>query len=67
MIMKNIWFIITGFFLSFFSTVFGDKPNILFIISDDQAPDTIAALGNKNNHTPNLDRLVQAGTSFTHC
>ena len=65
--MKNIWFIITGFFLSFFSTVLGDKPNILFIISDDQAPDTIAALGNKNIHTPNLDRLVQAGTSFTHC
>ena len=65
--MKKISFIATGFFLSFFSTAFGDKPNILFIISDDQAPDTIAALGNKNIHTPNLDRLVEAGTSFTHC
>ena len=42
-------------------------PNILFIISDDQAPDTIAALGNTEIHTPNLDRLVKGGTSFTHC
>ena len=42
-------------------------PNILFIISDDQAPDTIAALGNAEIHTPNLDRLVKGGTSFTHC
>lgn len=42
-------------------------PNILFIISDDQAPDTIAALGNADIHTPNLDRLAKGGTSFTHC
>ncbi len=37
----------------------------MFIISDDQRPDTIAALGNPIIQTPNLDRLVNSGTTFT--
>jgi arylsulfatase A-like enzyme len=40
-------------------------PNILFIVSDDQRPDTIHTLGNPVIETPNLDRLVARGTSFT--
>ena len=40
-------------------------PNILFVFADDQAFDTIAALGNEEIETPNLDRLVRRGTSFT--
>ncbi|MBW6480977.1 MAG: sulfatase-like hydrolase/transferase [Bacteroidales bacterium] len=43
-----------------------EKPNILFIFSDDQAYSTIHALGNNEIHTPNLDKLVNAGTTFTH-
>ena len=39
--------------------------NILFILSDDQRADTIAALGNTHIATPNLDRLVREGTAFT--
>src|SRR5690606_20718285 len=42
-----------------------DRPNVLFILSDDQRPDTIAALGNPVIHTPMLDRLVREGTTFT--
>ena len=41
------------------------KPNFLVIISDDQRPDTIAALGNRAIHTPHLDRLVREGMTFT--
>src|SRR5262249_15329525 len=41
-----------------------EKPNILFIISDDQRPATIAALGNPQIQTPNLDRLVREGTAL---
>jgi arylsulfatase A-like enzyme len=41
------------------------KPNILFLFSDDQRADTIAALGNKYIQTPNLDRLVRQGTACT--
>ena len=43
------------------------KPiNVVFIFADDQRADTIAALGNPLIQTPNLDRLVQRGLSFTH-
>mgnify|MGYP005856594069 CR=1 FL=1 len=45
------------------------RPNILFITTDQQRWDTIAALGNKYIRTPNLDRLVKNGVSFnrTYC
>lgn len=42
-----------------------DRPNIVLIVSDDQRPDTIAALGNARIRTPNLDRLVSSGLAFT--
>lgn len=42
-----------------------DQPNILFIFSDDQAYDTIHVLGNDQIHTPNLDKLVDEGVTFT--
>lgn len=41
------------------------KPNVLFILTDDQRFDTIHALGNDEIHTPNLDRLAENGTAFT--
>ncbi|MFK5924441.1 MAG: sulfatase-like hydrolase/transferase [Verrucomicrobiota bacterium] len=41
-------------------------PDILFIFADDQAFSTIHALGNDEIETPNLDRLVKRGTTFTH-
>ncbi len=41
-------------------------PNIIFLLSDDQRADTIAAWGNKNISTPNLDGLVSDGMSFTN-
>ena len=40
------------------------KPNILLIVSDDQRPDTIGALGNRHIQTPNLDKLVARGMTF---
>jgi len=41
------------------------QPNIVFIITDQQRFDTIAALGYDYVDTPNLDRLVHEGTTFT--
>jgi choline-sulfatase len=40
------------------------RPNILYIMTDQQRFDTIAALGNCDIYTPNLDRLVRRGVSF---
>ncbi len=42
------------------------KKNILFFLTDDQRFDTIAALGNEQIKTPNIDKLVARGTVFTH-
>ena len=44
-----------------------DRPNIIFIITDQQRFDTIAALGYPHLETPNLDRLVSEGISFSQC
>ncbi|ALJ06465.1 choline sulfatase [Pseudalgibacter alginicilyticus] len=41
-----------------------EKPNILFIFTDDQRADAIGASGNTYIKTPNIDKLAQAGTLF---
>ena len=42
------------------------RPNFLVLYTDDQRFDTIGALGNAEVQTPNMDRLVRRGVSFTH-
>jgi arylsulfatase A-like enzyme len=44
-----------------------DRPNILFIMSDDHAAHAISAYGSRVNQTPNLDRLADAGVRFQNC
>ena len=43
-----------------------DKPNILFIFSDDHAQHAISAYGSKVNRTPHLDRLAKEGARFAN-
>jgi len=42
------------------------RPNVLFLLTDDQRYGTISALGNSEVKTPNIDRLVHMGTSFVN-
>ena len=42
------------------------RPNVLFLFTDDQREDTVAALGNPHIITPNLDGLVKEGFAFTN-
>ena len=42
------------------------RPNIILIITDQQRYDTIRALGYPHMDTPNLDRLVEEGVTFTN-
>lgn len=42
------------------------KPDILFLFTDDQRFDTISALGNPAVQTPHMDSLVERGVAFTH-
>ncbi|MBL8174781.1 MAG: sulfatase-like hydrolase/transferase [Bryobacterales bacterium] len=41
------------------------KPNFIVLYTDDQRFDTIRALGNREVHTPNMDRLAKQGVAFT--
>lgn len=41
------------------------KPNILFILTDDQAQWAVGAYGNRDIYTPNMDKLAEEGMLFT--
>ena len=40
------------------------RANVLFILTDDQSPETLSAYGNKVCQTPNIDRLAKEGMVF---
>jgi len=42
------------------------RPNILILFTDDQRFSTLNALNNPEVRTPNMDRLMRQGTTFTH-
>ncbi|MBN2328818.1 MAG: sulfatase [Candidatus Omnitrophica bacterium] len=43
------------------------RPNIIFIFTDDHASHAISAYGSKINQTPNLDRIADGGMRFDNC
>ena len=45
-------------------TAAADRPNVVFLLTDDQRPDAVGALGNPHIITPNIDRLVHDGFVF---
>ena len=67
-IFKPLALFATVFFCTTF-TSFGqseEKPNILIIMTDQQAWDAVGYSGNKAIITPNLDRLASQGVNFSH-
>ncbi len=42
------------------------KPNVILLLTDDQRPDTLGALGNPRIVTPHLDALAHSGFVFTN-
>src|SRR2546423_1096497 len=45
----------------------GEKPNIIFILSDDVGLGNIASCGGDTFKTPNIDALAAGGTRFARC
>lgn len=43
------------------------RPNILFIMSDDHASHAMSCYGSRINRTPNLDRIADGGMRFDNC
>ena len=49
------------------SALAAERPNIVYIMSDDHAAQAISAYGSRVNQTPNLDRLAKEGVRFDRC
>ena len=68
--MKNRLLIVSAFLVAWASPArsgAADRPNILYIMSDDHAAHAISAYGSRVNKTPNLDRLGKEGVRFENC
>ena len=44
----------------------GVRPNLVFVLTDDQRYDTLGCTGNTFTRTPHLDRLAAEGVLFTN-
>ncbi|MCP5113719.1 MAG: hypothetical protein GY953_23030, partial [bacterium] len=45
----------------------GEKPNLLFVWTDEQRADTMAAYGNKRYRVPVLNKLAASSVVFDRC
>jgi arylsulfatase A-like enzyme len=43
------------------------RPNIVFILTDDQTIHDMSCYGNRILHTPNMDRIAREGARFNNC
>ena len=46
-------------------SLFGEKPNVVIVFTDDQGYKDLACYGSKTSKTPRLDQLAKEGTLFT--
>src|SRR5687768_10100141 len=58
-------FIAAFLFLAAVRLVAATRPNLIAIVTDDQGRWALGAYGNKEIHTPNLDRIGREGAVFT--
>src|SRR5688572_18551931 len=66
---RPLWLVVAGLLVGVASraaAVQPTQPNILFLFADDYTFEAVRALGHLDVDTPNLDRLVARGTTFTH-
>ncbi len=67
---KTILFFITAtwvvcsVFTAHAQTTTEKRPNIIFLLSDDQVDLSVGAYGNDQAKTPNMDQLAREGTLF---
>lgn len=53
--------------ITFQAAIADERPNIVFIFTDDHASQSISAYGSKINETPNIDRIAREGMLFRRC
>ncbi|HEY3119452.1 MAG TPA: sulfatase-like hydrolase/transferase, partial [Vicinamibacteria bacterium] len=54
-----------GPFLRFSAEEMRGRPNVLFVMTDDQRHDAMGVAGNPILRTPNMDRIAAEGVRFT--
>ena len=59
------WVLVCVLFLV--SSGAAERPNIIFIMSDDHASQAVSAYGSKVNQTPNIDRIAKEGALLSRC
>ena len=53
-------------FLAIFGSLNAQKPNIIFLLSDDQRYNTFSCMGHPWARTPNFDKLIESGVRFSN-
>ena len=48
------------------TTMAAQRPNIIYIMTDQQTATAMSCIGNTDLNTPNIDRLAAAGVTFTN-
>ena len=65
---NSIFTLITGFFLTGIAhaeSLKNSKPNIIFVMTDDQGMGDFSCMGNNILKTPNIDKFYEGATRFT--
>ena len=66
--MKYILVLFAFFFVQSSSSLFADqnslRPNVVFVLTDDQRSDALGCMGHPHLKTPHIDRLAQEGLLF---
>lgn len=62
--MRKLWFTLALILASLTLGAMAERPNIVFIFTDDHACQSIGAYGSKINKTPNIDRIADEGGIF---
>jgi arylsulfatase A-like enzyme len=59
---------VSGFVITFSQiNNFAQKPNLVFVFSDQQSFDMLGCYGNEDIKTPNFDQFAKEGIRFNHC
>ncbi len=59
--------VLLSLFVSTSTAMAAERPNIVFVLSDDIGVEALGCYGGESYPTPRLDELAKGGTRFEHC
>ena len=59
---RNAWLLVLAFWAS--TSTAADRPNIIYIMADDQGYGDLGCQGARDLHTPHIDRMAEEGLRF---